>query len=437
MTTSNDNAGQFKPWPGETSLHFAKRVHEATKPHDVPLETSEDEARPYVVAEIGSGASYEALDAVEHDLAALGFQPGAEARKPIDANDLERMARERPDDFFLKGSGVQKLLTGIRQLEAEIRMLKAAPINADYWPGDKEAIRMALHALDGVAEAYDVFEYGLPLANPEQEAKLVEILQALVDKLRASFSRQLDEGSAAIINTVMMREQLCSIAADRDVRYAVRQRAANLVQQLYPDIDLPPPHGLGDGVADDGVAAIRTLVNLGYTWNGGELWKAPIGKKPDINALDGASQTVESLRAELDLAKASQSMSVTLKTEFIEGAVLQAVYKQLSQALTAAACDVLAERKHQQEAHGHTPEDDDQWVCDELAALACLYAMPPAMRQWDATSTGYGTTLEEASLLPDWKFTPGDRREELRKAGSLILAEMERMDRAAQKGSAA
>lgn len=44
----------------------------------------------------------------------------------IDANDLERMAKERPDECFLKGSGVLKLIGGIRQLEAEIRGLRAA-----------------------------------------------------------------------------------------------------------------------------------------------------------------------------------------------------------------------------------------------------------------------------------------------------------------------
>jgi len=44
---------------------------------------------------------------------------------PIDANRLERMAKERPDECFLKGSGVLKLIGAIRQLERELR--KAAP----------------------------------------------------------------------------------------------------------------------------------------------------------------------------------------------------------------------------------------------------------------------------------------------------------------------
>ena len=45
-------------------------------------------------------------------------------RPKIDANALEAMAREHPDEKFLKGSGVLKLLEAIRQLEAENRALK-------------------------------------------------------------------------------------------------------------------------------------------------------------------------------------------------------------------------------------------------------------------------------------------------------------------------
>lgn len=43
---------------------------------------------------------------------------------PIDANRLEEMAKERPDECFLKGSGVTKLLGAIRQLEGEVREAK-------------------------------------------------------------------------------------------------------------------------------------------------------------------------------------------------------------------------------------------------------------------------------------------------------------------------
>jgi hypothetical protein len=95
--------------------------------------------------------------------------------------------------------------------------------------------------------------------------------------------------------------------------------------------------------------------------------------------------------------------------------------------------DVQAERRRQVEAEGWTPEHDDGHACDEIAAFACYYAMPPAVRDWDASSTGYGDTLGKAVLPEGWEPKTGDRRRELVKACALALAEIERLDRAADK----
>lgn len=46
---------------------------------------------------------------------------------PIDANVLEALAKQRPGEILLNSQGILTLLGGIRQLEAEIRQLKAAP----------------------------------------------------------------------------------------------------------------------------------------------------------------------------------------------------------------------------------------------------------------------------------------------------------------------
>ncbi|MDU4250512.1 hypothetical protein [Pseudomonas sp.] len=92
--------------------------------------------------------------------------------------------------------------------------------------------------------------------------------------------------------------------------------------------------------------------------------------------------------------------------------------------------DVQTERRRQVETEGWSPEHDDEHACDEIAAFACLYAMPPAARDWDASSTGYGETLGQALLPENWRPKLGDRRRELIKAGALILAEIERLDRA-------
>lgn len=92
-------------------------------------------------------------------------------------------------------------------------------------------------------------------------------------------------------------------------------------------------------------------------------------------------------------------------------------------ALSQAARDVLAERQRQISAEGWTPEhDDEQHLPGEMALAAASYVCadendaPPAIWPW---------------ALNWWK--PRDRRRNLTKAGALILAEMERIDRAARK----
>lgn len=98
--------------------------------------------------------------------------------------------------------------------------------------------------------------------------------------------------------------------------------------------------------------------------------------------------------------------------------------------MPSAHADVLAERRRQVEKEGWTPEHDDEHDDEHdtgtLATAAGCYAMhtlayragdPPPAWPWDTTW---------------WKPSP-DRRRNLIKAGALILAEIERIDRAAEK----
>lgn len=81
--------------------------------------------------------------------------------------------------------------------------------------------------------------------------------------------------------------------------------------------------------------------------------------------------------------------------------------------------DVLAERQRQISEEGWTPEHDDAHTKRELAAAATCYASvyPLAASYWPWD-------------LEWWK--PTDHRRNLVKAGALILAEIERLDRAAK-----
>jgi hypothetical protein len=103
-------------------------------------------------------------------------------------------------------------------------------------------------------------------------------------------------------------------------------------------------------------------------------------------------------------------------------------------ALTDAARDVLMERERQMSAEGWTPSHDDEHGNQELAAAAACYALC-AYRPEEAW------VRDPACRVPPkywpwvtrwWK--PKSPRRDLVKAGALILAEIERLDRAASMG---
>lgn len=91
-------------------------------------------------------------------------------------------------------------------------------------------------------------------------------------------------------------------------------------------------------------------------------------------------------------------------------------------ALTDAARDVLVERHRQIEVEGWTPGHDDAHDDGSLACAASCYACAAA-------------GLADADRDWPWNggFKPADPRRMLVKAGALILAEIERLDRAAPK----
>lgn len=114
--------------------------------------------------------------------------------------------------------------------------------------------------------------------------------------------------------------------------------------------------------------------------------------------------------------------------------IIGAIEKLQACALGRAAVDVVAERARQVAAKGWDHEHDDAHQNDEIAALAAVYAMPEAARDWPAEETGYGKTFAEALCPFGWAPKFGGRRRDLVKAGALILAEIERLDRAAEGG---
>lgn len=110
-------------------------------------------------------------------------------------------------------------------------------------------------------------------------------------------------------------------------------------------------------------------------------------------------------------------------------AALAAAPTQQEPRLSDAARDVFLERVRQQSEEGWTPEHDDEHGHGQMATAAGCYAMftaaypegdPPRYWPW---------------AVKWWK--PRDPRRNLVKAGALILAEIERLDRAAAPTPAA
>jgi hypothetical protein len=105
-------------------------------------------------------------------------------------------------------------------------------------------------------------------------------------------------------------------------------------------------------------------------------------------------------------------------------ASLEAAEKRIAElearAFNPAILDVIAERQRQQSVEGWMPEHDDEHCNGELAMAAVCYAM-------FANNQGFSVP----GLWPwarEWWKQSGQRRD-LVKAGALILAEIERIDR--------
>lgn len=106
---------------------------------------------------------------------------------------------------------------------------------------------------------------------------------------------------------------------------------------------------------------------------------------------------------------------------------------ELQKVFSPAVIDVLTERERQQSVEGFTPDHDDDTATDgELSKAAASYAEHASFpdhvrRDWPRAPKGW-------PWRPEW-WKPTSRRRDLVKAAALILAEIERIDRAAERTS--
>ncbi|HBA4756831.1 TPA: ead/Ea22-like family protein [Escherichia coli] len=106
-------------------------------------------------------------------------------------------------------------------------------------------------------------------------------------------------------------------------------------------------------------------------------------------------------------------------------AFLAEVLAQGVKSTSNAVQSVIAERQRHQSAEGWTPEHDDQYSKSQLLWASSCYVLN-AIHPFNRIPFDWPWT-------PEW-WKPTNPRRDLVKAGALILAELERIDRAAGIG---
>lgn len=103
--------------------------------------------------------------------------------------------------------------------------------------------------------------------------------------------------------------------------------------------------------------------------------------------------------------------------------------------MTQAATDVLAERQRQIKVENWTPEHDDTEHDDgNLACAGAAYALAAGDALGPYSQGDAGFTDEPPDFWPEnWHWKPSNPRRMLVKAAALLLAEIERLDRAKEQ----
>ena len=148
-----------------------------------------------------------------------------------------------------------------------------------------------------------------------------------------------------------------------------------------------------------------------------------------IEALEKAQRRIAELE-EAEQKLCAANVTLDARAELAE----RRLEEMESRTVTAAAADVLAERQRQVTAGGWSPKHDDQYKNTELAFAASCYAFHAAAASWDLEDDGIPYDSHPVPKQwpwdPSW-WKPTDARRDLVKAGALILAEIDRIDRAA------
>ncbi|AOY00132.1 hypothetical protein [Jeongeupia sp. USM3] len=266
--------------------------------------------------------------------------------------------------------------------------------------------RADIELLREAAERLDLQTLGI--RRLEGKAEGIEQLLAL-QELRVILGISMHAGPDAIVAQVeLMARQIAEMALDAPV-VAADAPAVSQPQSAGQSDELAKLHKERDGWQDEARAqreraevADRAL-DMRQRHDAKDVWYWQGDSRDDLESMGNA-------------------MLVVVRADQLRGLAAGQSDDKLSHQ-TQAASDVLAERRRQIEAEGWTPERDDHYEHGDLADAAACYATQGRHLYPEQGMPGPGWPWPE-----DW-WKPTTYRRNLVKAGSLILAEIERLDR--------
>lgn len=146
-------------------------------------------------------------------------------------------------------------------------------------------------------------------------------------------------------------------------------------------------------------------------------------------ALENGFKLKEQASGNLDLNSYVYEFAEALLKD--QQAEIDLLKSQLGQ--SKATLDVVAERQRQISAENYTPDQDDAYTQNELTRAAEGYIHTVVSRGWTYESSPNDYECEEIPPFWPWAdeyWKPKSPRRDLVRAAALLIAEIERIDRA-------
>lgn len=246
---------------------------------------------------------------------------------------------------------------------------------------------------------------------------------------QAEFDEMVRKGTAAWENEPAPRDEPIAAPAEIDsncascggayrhkhnCKYVLHIESQQQVPALSASIDTPEfwsrVIAYCNGTGTEGVDLVAHV----------DAWAAQLVAAETQRCSEIAQASERIFADQLEAMQVALDAEAELRMKYKAMAMESAQLVQQRATLSDAARDVIAERQRQISIEGWTSKHDDQHDCHEMAEAAACYAYPElitvvGMRAWPWN--------------PEW-WKPKDRRSNLIRAGALLLAEIERLDRA-------